>query len=361
MGFKKFVVKLLLFLPLGLAAIGVSYIVDPWHLMKGKQYYRKNARMLLSGKCLGNTYSLGPIQRILKASVIEAFDSKRQVVVLGSSRTQGIRAESFPSLTFFNNSLSGAGIEDSMCTYWMYRKKKILPSVVVFGVDPWIVNKDNRKDFFEVTGNEYTELMGCLSGVELSQKPVFLDSYESYSLGLLFSPTYFKMSLRRLPWYISGGRNDLYEVSGKNNQGWILHPDGSLVNYEAAGNGEMKKVETDSERMAMADELIGEFQAIEKTRFEKFSSLIIKDKVRLMFYLPPFSPATYKLLLKAEKYKIIKEVQSYFEDYARKNKVEIRGSYDPAYYGLTEADFEDGFHAKWESIKKKFEQENGLR
>jgi hypothetical protein len=59
---------------------------------------------------------------------------------MGSSRMLQASASMFAGRSFFNHSVSGAGLEDFVLIYYWLRERQLLPSAIVFGVDPWTMS-----------------------------------------------------------------------------------------------------------------------------------------------------------------------------------------------------------------------------
>src|SRR5271170_1729136 len=137
---KQFWLKLLLLLPIPLLVIGFNWLVDPVHLRNADEYEYGIARLILQGKPVTNISN--PNEAVYLKHYVEGLTDRKEVLVLGSSRSKLIRADSFPGLSFFNNSISGAGLVDYLAIYQMYRQKKLLPSMVVIELSPWILKGD---------------------------------------------------------------------------------------------------------------------------------------------------------------------------------------------------------------------------
>src|SRR5690606_22220124 len=85
-------------------------------------------------------------ERTLQRNIINNHHICPQVLVLGSSRTMLINSREFIGKTFFNNSVSGASIEDIVAIYQMYDNRKCYPGKIILALDPWILNVNNGQN-----------------------------------------------------------------------------------------------------------------------------------------------------------------------------------------------------------------------
>src|SRR5271167_4741143 len=107
---KRFWIKLLLLLPIPLLVIGFNWLVDPVHLRSAYQYEYGIAHLILQGKPVTNISN--PNEALYLKYYVAGLTNRQDVLVLGSSRSKLIRADSFPGLSLFNNSIGGAGLVD---------------------------------------------------------------------------------------------------------------------------------------------------------------------------------------------------------------------------------------------------------
>lgn len=91
-----------------------------------------------------------------------------------------------------------------------------------------------------------------------------------------------------------------------------------------------------------------------KMIFEKFVQSLAKDDVEVIFFLPPYHPATFELMKESDQYDIIYEVLNYFANYAQFGGIRLEGYYIPEMCGMTEADFFDNKHPKREAVTRLF-------
>ncbi|MBF0479358.1 MAG: hypothetical protein HQL26_07730 [Candidatus Omnitrophica bacterium] len=146
---KKFFIKLLFLFPI-LLAVGFFN-----RLMNSGDQEQKIAQTLLEGKSAVLDGDLLSVRdRFVKKYYIEGLTYKDDIIVLGSSRAMEVRGSFFPEHTFFNCGVAGASLEDYLIYYWMYRKKGLIPSVVILGIDPWIFNAKNEQNRYKDLAQE---------------------------------------------------------------------------------------------------------------------------------------------------------------------------------------------------------------
>ena len=78
--------------------------------------------------------------------------------------------------------------------------------------------------------------------------------------------------------------------------------------------------------------------------FEKLITYLKNNGVNVYFYLTPYHPTTYDILISQEKYKIINEVEIYVKEFAKQNNIKVVGSYNPHLLNLKNEHFFDGMH-----------------
>jgi hypothetical protein len=345
---RRFYLRVLLLLPVPLMVVGFNYFVDPVHLVHPDRYEEGIARLVLQGNNVTNIWN--PNEASYLRSFVAGLQSKKDVLVFGSSRSKLIRANSFPGMTFFNNSLSGGSLFDYMAIYELYRKKNLIPSMVIMELSPWILDRENLSVWkvFNGAGKDPVEALidsAMVAGRETPGESIIPDQLsELVSLG--YFQTSFFTSLRSI---ISPapGENIYFEYhSGEIPVGETLLADGSAIYPERVQNkGQLQAVTADA--ISYGENPIGIPKEMDHDRMrllEGFVKLLSAEGVAVVFYLPPYHPRTYEMLSNSKRYGIIRDIQAYYKLVAEKDKITIVGSYDPGDVNLTEADFSDGSH-----------------
>src|SRR4051812_33200476 len=123
---RLFFIKLLLVVPLVVAVLAFNIFVDPVHLTDSGEYERGIAQLILSNKSVTNINH--PNEEAYLIAYIDGLRERKDVLVLGSSRSKLIRSTAFAGKSFFNNSIGGAGLQDYLAIYDLYRRKGFKPS-----------------------------------------------------------------------------------------------------------------------------------------------------------------------------------------------------------------------------------------
>jgi len=349
----KFAKKILLFIPILFVVIGFNYFIDPLHIFKTGSFYEDVVRILLTGKNVANLHDRSA--RLLKKEYIRMLPKRNEIIVLGSSRVLHIDSSLFPGNSFFNNGVTCASIADDMAIYWMYRKKGFIPSVVVIGLDPWLLNKFNKQMLFDSRPivEDYQQIMAYIN--DRDYPPSYFARIKYFEL---ISPVYFQLSFQY--WMKSmfdreNGSDRYYPTSKNIANVEIQHADGSITYGKKDRNSSLQTIRLSAIADASNNESIflDKFTQLDPeliNKFDKFINLLIRDKVKIVFFLSPFHPAAYPILEKSDKYKIIIEVQKYFEEYAHDKGIKLLGSYNPGDCSVREADFYDMYHLKESGI-----------
>lgn len=145
--------------------IAVNYWGDGGHLFNDR-YEKKIAALVLSGHYVTN------ISNYDERSVVKEFakncKTHYDVLIIGSSRTLIINSANFQNLKVFNSSVSGASVEDLVAIYQMYKTQKMLPKKILFGIDPWLFNKNNGQNRWLPLKKEYLSFFSGRKVIEVN-------------------------------------------------------------------------------------------------------------------------------------------------------------------------------------------------
>lgn len=347
--------KLLLFLPIMVLIVGVNYYVDPANIFRSNSYEDGIAQILLHGENVTNISNYD--ERALQRYYINGLTKAKDIVALGSSRSMGVSSDLFPGKEFFNNSVSGATIEDYIAIYQLYRAKGLLPKTLIIGLDPWLLNKNNDQFRWQSLRIEYEQLIKTIS----PEKYAFqLDNLFFLKYAELLSFSYFQKSVQLLIENASSmkSRGGNYQaISDVASDQAIKLFDGSLRYDKKTREAGLQEVS----KLAIAYTLEEPVYSLRKFNnldanlinlFESFIDYLISNKVSVFFFFPSYHPTTYKILITSDKYKNIVRAEQYFKAIASKKGIRVFGSYNPEDCLLNEADFYDGMHMKQEAYKK---------
>ena len=329
----------------------VNYAIDPAHLFHAKIYEQGIANLILEGKNVAGVTNYD--ERLIQKMVVSNMPEKKDVIVLGSSRSMQIRSALFPGMSFYNNSVSGATIEDFLAIYSLYEQHGITPSIIVMGLDPWLLNANNNQSRWQTLGDEYRYIANKISAPLNVGKNV---SNTREKLIQLVSLAYFKQSVSDA---LSKKTGKYFATADNESTGNEILADGSLV-YDVNTRGlSVADVEASAISYAKADPVysLGDFSQIDKNLLNTFTLFIdyLQSKnIRCIFYLPPYHPAAYAILSQSDRYKIITEVENTFRQIAEQKGITVLGSYDPGRAQSAPDDFFDGMHPKEISIARSF-------
>jgi len=354
---KKLLLRLILFLLITVFLVLVSYWVDPGHLFRGEDYEAGIAGILLGGMNVANVTDYD--DRLLQKFYIQGLSSGKDIVVLGSSRSCVISSEMFPGRTFFNSWVSGATLEDALAIYELYRRKGILPSRVVLALDPWVLNRNHEQIRWKALWEYYAAAFRRIMKSEPAhQRGLIPGRYLA-----LFSPAYFQRSfwvLLRTGWARSAlATGNYYATPEKELDVQVRFSDGSF-RYDKKGR-ELSAFELRRAAEAYVDrgsvyglERFHSLDATYRQELEGFLDFMRKDGVEPVIFLPPYHPYVYHALTTSDRYRVILEVQRYFENLAKEKGVKLIGSYNPTDLALGEEEFFDGAHPRPSALGKLF-------
>jgi len=358
---KTAIKKILIFLPLICLLVFVNYFVDPAKIFKINKYEKNIAEILLKELNVANISNYD--ERLLQKYYIEGLQNGKDIIVLGSSRAMGVNSTLFPNMNFFNNSVSGATIEDYIAIFEMYHKKKIKPKIVILGLDPWLLNKNNNQKRWKSIANYYNNFMSRpmldrksfdLKSLIYNEKTFLLNKYLQ-----LFSLSYFQASIRDL--FNIGNERNFYSTNLIESDVAIKLFDGSL-SYEKEYRLKFpQEVLKDAQRYVNRKPIyaLDKYYELDKKaiyKFEEFIDFLSSKNITIIFFFTPYHPYVYNHLINSNEYKIVLEVESYFKRVSLQNNIYTIGSYNPEIYGFNENDFYDGMHPKKGAIEQLFER-----
>lgn len=333
-----------------LAGVGVfNFVVDPAHLFRDSRLERRVVSMLLSGQPVGN---LGDHdERLLQKYLILTDTHPRDVIVLGSSRIGQIGQGMFPEGRSFNHFVSGASLEDDLAILTMYRSRGPLPRTIIVGLDPWLLNRESGQTRWQSVGDEYEEGMEWVTGEGRSDQSIVKKIRLSLKkVGELFSWLYLQASLR--VW--REGKSDPDSIGQVPDaeitpQIAVKRPDGVLVSPQSVRDRTPDDVRAAAMQYASRLPIysLGGFTELDpeaRRLFEALVDTLLRERVTLVFFLPPYHPLVYRTLAHDPSYRQVGEAQRYFEKLASRHGIRLIGSYNPGDCGLGERDFTDGMH-----------------
>lgn len=357
MHYKRNLVFTVFVLVLGLLGVAaINFIVDPAGLFRVKtsKYEQGISEILLAQGNVANVANYD--ERLVQKYVIERSNIKRDILVLGSSRIMQIRAGLYPSQTFFNHGVSGATIEDCIAILGMYYSKKQLPSQVIIGLDPWLLNKHNGQNRWQSLKTEYTYALAAMKMVKYSDNSLLSYQNQYKKFAELISWPYLKESFSRYS-KMNMQKIDYYRTSDKIGNYAIKLSDGSFSYPRHITNRSLEQSNREAIEYANSVPIysLGDFTEIDdekKKLFEGFIEFLHQNGCEVLLILPPYHPEVYKTLMSNPQYVIALSTEKYFKEFAYGRNISVLGSYDPNLCGISEMDFLDGMHLREHAIVK---------
>jgi hypothetical protein len=345
--------------PLSLMVFCTNWFMDPANIKSDDCYESGIAQIMLSQKNVANLVNFR--ERILQRKLVAGMSAAPEIAVFGSSRSMAISSDFFKGHKVFNNSVSGASVEDHLAIFDLYRKKNSLPRTVILGLDPWVLNSNNQQKRWEELRDEYFEMKAviCAAGQEAAPRKETGTVRRLLRYREFFSPAYFSESIAILA--KSGFSGKQYWATDQNE---LLEPvkrhDGSLVYGTEFRERTLEAINRDAKGYVKGPifslSSFSELAQPGRTLLENFIGYLKANHVHVVLFLPPYHPQVYAEIRKNDAYKMVDESERWYRSLARKYNLEIRGSFDPAPLGLQEFDFYDGMHPKNEAIQKIFTQ-----
>ena len=353
----KLIFKLLMFLPILLGMMYVSYTVDPSGMFWGAGFEREAAEYMLEGAHIDGYERLDG--RKLNEVYAKNVKYTPEVLMNGSSRSMMVTQKFANGKTFYNCANVGADIYDFFTSYYIFAKEGKEPQTMVLSVDPWIFNR--HPDAIDYRSNKelYYEFIGEELGYKNDEyKPV--NPYQKY-LALL-DPSYFQGSVKYAKKDKSTEQKphaiyeDLY-----NQQLVIKSPDGSIIYDIDFRTRSQEKADSEAYYITRPNVILMRmdgFTTLDKTyteQFTKFIEYLQKKNINVVLFLPPYHPYFYQSALEQRsKYEGFFLAEDFCNQIAEKYGLKIYGSYNAGKLGLKNTDFYDGLHVRAESVEKFF-------
>lgn len=338
---KKFLYStIILSLPILIILVMINYLGDAAKLFNN-DYEKEIANIIAHGKYVTNLDNYD--ERILQKELIENELLQPNLVIIGSSRTMLISKEFLSDSLLFNNSVSGASIEDIVSIYQLYKTNNKLPNKIIIGIDPWIFNENNEKERWKSISNYYYSFINS----------EHIESVSYYKYKELFSLSYFQSSLKMIPHYFSG-KLIPQSTSEKNNYLNTKLTDGSIIYAEIYRNASPEEIKNKIKTYLNGSIYgIEYFTQVSKKNWNDFGKLIDdieKNGIEIEFFLSPYAPLVYNKIEKD--YPLVMKIERIINDFASSKNIKIYGSYSPFILGMDESYFYDAIHCKEIAIEK---------
>ncbi len=340
---KKIIFETLKFVfPICIMVISINYFGDAARLFDN-DYEKKMGDILSKGYNVTNIVNYD--ERLFQKEIILKKSIHPDLVIIGSSRTMLINSNMFPNYKVFNNSVSGASLQDIIGIYQLYKENHKFPKKIIIGIDPWLFKDDKNID--NERWQSIEEYYNSFHGIKIKKKPSFYKYKELYSI------SYFQSSYKLIP-KIFLSEYDPTPSKKKYNHLDTKLIDGSLVYNEVYRNASELEIENKMKKYVIGEVYhIENMNEISKLKYEEFEKLIFdlkSNNVEVEFFLAPYAPLVYDVLQK--KYKIVLKIEKKIHDFAKLQNIKLYGSFNPYTHGLDKSFFYDGMHCKESAILK---------
>ena len=323
-----------------------NYKIDSLELFNKSSNLVNAAKALTNGKMVAGLKDYD--QRIFQELIIKNLKVKSDVIVIGSSRSMQLRKRFFlkDEINFFNYSVSGASLEDYIAIIGTYEMMhRYIPSTIILGIDPWIFNKNNGRNSWKSLKKYYDYEINKFYKKQKNNTPITINTTKWKQL---INYDYTISNIKSLRNLTKNNKKMFYITDTIDIDDSIKENDGS-IHYPYA----IRYIKTENAKRAAISSTKGNVFSLENYKklsnlllFEEFIKYLKSKNIKIIFFLPPYNPISYDILIKNPKYSIINDVEKYLIDFAEKNNIEIKGSYNPHIYNFKYTDFSDGMHGK---------------
>lgn len=340
---KKLIKKtIILTFPIILVVVIINYIGDAARLFD-QDFEKKMVEIIINGQNVTNAINYN--ERLFQKEIISDYRINPDIVVIGSSKTMLISSEQFPNSKFFNNSVSGASIEDIVSIYQIYKDYNKLPKKIIIGIDPWTFNEKNEQTRWKSLEAFYYRFKNS----KRDSEPTMLH----FKYKELISFSYFQSSIKNLPKVIRGDSKPK-ATNRKNNKLSTKLIDGSKVYGEADREASISEINRKiASYLKIKMYSIENFESISTKAWDDFEKLIYdmkRNNVVIEIFLSPYAPIVYDRI--KNDYPMVLKTEEMIKNFSMKNDIKLYGSFDPTLLGMDETFFYDGTHCKESGIKK---------
>ncbi len=351
----KILFKFIYFIPFLAFVLYVNISTDPAFLFGTGEVEEEIAQELINGNNINSIYNYD--ERKVQINFINKITQKPDIVAIGSSRVMQIRNYFFEDSYFINSGLSGATIEDIYGVIALYEKNDKLPSKIILGLDPWILNQNNEELRWLPLKDDYIQLAKKIEA-DISTSKIIIDASKGYTERLkeAFSFNYFQESIKMI---YQNRDTSYYQVSLDtiNERADTKLADGSRLYNAKQFFRENEEVEKEAQIYIQKDEIrfLNDFDEISTTNEKLVLKLIEYLKIQnieVTLLLHPYHPIVWDYFTKEKKYKNVVEAERIFYHIAKKINTPILGSYNPTKTNMKTPDFYDAYHLRPVAMRK---------
>ncbi|AEF99601.1 hypothetical protein [Methylomonas methanica] len=351
--FSNFLVSAGVIFTLSLATVaGINYHYDPANIFSDRTYEAGVGRLLSEGKDVGNVTDFD--ERLVQKFFAERLKSRRDVLVIGSSRAMNLESKHFSGKSYYNASVSGASMEDYYAILQIYRDINKLPKLLVLGVDPWVFNRNNEQTRWKSLEQEYLRSVKENESGQYVLGPAI--EWQFSKLQQLFSFDYLRTSLK----YSHREDRDYYVTTAAELDVNIHRADGTITYKREFSHRSSEQVADWVRKQLLKTPLysLGGYKELDLAYIKQFEALILNlyaEGTKVILFLAPYHPDFYKVMNDATSpYRRVIDAEDYLYHFAETHKFPIFGSYNPRRIPCSRGDFFDEMHPRPICIDKIF-------
>jgi hypothetical protein len=340
--------------------IGFNYFVDAFGWFHKKHIIKDMAQTVLSGKSIAVRFE-DYQDREYQKNIVLYSTRKVDAIACGASTIFQLNHQAFSHQyeNFINHGTSFGTLHDCISNVGLYAKQKhYIPKTIFMAIDPYIFNPNLKEKRWETLKEYYDFIMQKITELDKTPNKEAPSSNEGNKWLNLINSTYTKANFNFfLSGLASGSWEHYFITESVDNVFWVRNSDNSYTSPLKFRSPEIQSVEFSAKNFGGKNSIpwfFNGFSRVENTLFERFVYYLKSENIEIKFYLPPYHPISYDLIINNPDYKIVEGVEKYIRQFASKNKIQLLGSYNPKLAGVSGKDFYDGLHLINSSLQNIF-------
>jgi len=337
----------------------INWLADPAKLFV-RGYEKGIAEVLAQGKNVANVldYDDRLVQRYLMERLV---GSRIDWIAIGSSRSMQISSR-IVGADIYNLSVAGASIEDFVALTML--SEGIKARSIVYGIDPWVLNRNNGQGRWKSLASEYAIGMAALAGSDPSLAPQAIAAQRVYwvaqreRLSQLLNLQYTLASLKKLAGKDSPQGMDFRSTDSEEplKERLVLRADGSRIygrDFAAQTTGQVyERAQKEANFPVYSMEEYSELDPAIKRMLEALLRRAAETR-RVVVFLPPWHPHTYGVIKDTRQSLLMSE--AWIRETCSRLNILVIGGNDPGRYFCTGDEFFDGMHPRPSCVGKIFD------
>jgi len=333
---------LLALAPALLVAGCINYFVDPAHIFFSKNYVSELAGILSRGHNADNVTNYD--ERLLQEQMVMHLARTPDIVALGSSRIMQVGSQYFPGKTVLNCGVSHANIKDVIAIIGLLDSLHRLPREIILNTDVGLIGSEQTDEWKSL--EPYYDHFMQAAGLPVSPRH-FWQAGGTKQLKSIFSLEYLHAAMA---FALKKKSAKYIDVDNRRPVLGGRFFDGSIAYDDAYMNGSEKQRAQFELETGRKDGVPAPDKQQQQLLLQVLDFLA-KKNINVHFYLMPYHPALYTAVNQYHNDQF-KQYENYFRQTAQKRNLPIRGSFDPAVYGIGDTMFYDMYHCSAQAIEK---------